>query len=129
VLIGAPDHWHVPMNIDAVGAGKDVYVEKPLTHDLAEGQKVLDAVRRSKRIVQVGMQQRSMPHIIQAKEIYDSGKLGKVLKVRRSWNRNTDRIRRHKLGVDPKSVDWPAFVGPARKQEFDEYRFRNWRWF
>ncbi len=129
VLIGAPDHWHVPMAIDAVEAGKDVYVEKPLTHDLAEGQKVLDAIRRSKRIVQVGMQQRSMPHIIQAKEIYDSGKLGKVLKVRLSWNRNTDRIRRHKLVVDPKSVDWPAFVGPARKQEFDEYRFRNWRWF
>jgi predicted dehydrogenase len=46
-----------------------------------------------------------------------------------SWNRNTDRIRRNKLGVDPKSVDWRSFVGSARKQDFDEYRFRNWRWF
>jgi predicted dehydrogenase len=129
VLIGSPDHWHVPMTIDSVEAGKDVYVEKPLTHDLDEGKRVIDAVRRSRRIVQVGTQQRSMPHIVQAKELHDAGRLGKVLKVRMSWNRNTDRIRRHKLGVDPKSLDWNAFLGSARKQEFDEYLFRNWRWF
>src|SRR6185295_3187038 len=53
----------------------------------------------------------------------------KVLKVRLSWNRNVDRIRRFKLGVDPKSLDWQAFPVVARKQDFDEYRFRNWRWF
>jgi predicted dehydrogenase len=129
VLIGSPDHWHVPMTIDAVKAGKDVYVEKPLTHDLAEGKKVIDAVKKSGRVVQVGTQQRSMPHIAKAKELVDKGRIGKVVKIRMSWNRNTDRIRRNKLGVDPKSVDWKAFLGSARDQEFDEYRFRNWRWF
>src|SRR5262249_12464172 len=69
------------------------------------------------------------PHIARARELVSAGRLGKVLKVRMSWNRNADRIRRNKLGIDPKSVDWKAFLGPARKQEFDEYRFRNWRWF
>src|SRR5262245_21176579 len=63
VLIGSPDHWHVPMTINAVAAGKDVYVEKPLTHKVEEGKQVLEAVERSRKIVQVGTQQRSMPHI------------------------------------------------------------------
>jgi predicted dehydrogenase len=129
VLIGSPDHWHVPMTIDAVAAGKHVYVEKPLTHDLSEGRKVIDAVKKSGLTVQVGTQQRSMPHIVQAKELFDAGKVGKLLKVRMSWNRNTDRIRRYKTGVDPKGVDWKAFLGGARDQPFDDYRFRNWRWF
>jgi predicted dehydrogenase len=129
VLIGAPDHWHVPMTIDAVAAGKDVYVEKPLTHDLAEGRKVIDAVEKSKQVVQVGTQQRSMPHIQKARELVMDKRLGKVVKVRMSWNRNTDRIRRNKLGIDPKTVNWKAFLGNAPVQDFDEYRFRNWRWF
>ena len=129
VLIGAPDHWHVPMTIDAVAAGKDVYVEKPLTHDLGEGKKVVDAVEKSKQIVQVGTQQRSMPHIQKARELIQNKRLGTVLKVRMSWNRNSDRIRRNKLGIDPKSVNWKAFLGNAPAQDFDEYRFRNWRWF
>lgn len=129
VLIGSPDHWHVPMTIDAVKAGKHAYVEKPLTHELAEGKAVLDAVKKSGKIVQVGTQQRSMPHIARAKELVDKGRLGTPVKVRMSWNRNADRMRRNKLGVDPKSVDWKAFVGAAPKQDFDEYRFRNWRWF
>src|ERR687884_2782 len=60
VVIGTPDHWHVPITIDACAAGKDVYVEKPLTHELAEGQRVLEAQNRHSRIVQVGTQQRSM---------------------------------------------------------------------
>jgi predicted dehydrogenase len=129
VLIGSPDHWHVPMTVDACAAGKDVYIEKPLTHEMSEGPAVLEAQRKSDRIVQVGTQQRSMPHIAQARDRVKEGRIGKVIKVRLSWNRNTDRLRRGKLGIDPKSVDWRAFVGKARPQEFDEYRFRNWRWF
>ncbi len=129
VLIGSPDHWHVPLTVAALGAGKDVYVEKPLTHDLSEGRAVLDAQAKAKRVVQVGTQQRSMPHIAKAREFVKAGRIGKVFKVRMSWNRNTDRVRRFPLGVDPKSVDWKTFVGSAREQPFDEYRFRNWRWF
>lgn len=129
VLIATPDHWHVPMTVAACEAGKDVYVEKPLTHNLAEGAAVIDAQNRHQRIVQVGMQQRSMPHLQEARELVRSGQLGRVHKVRMSWNRNADRLRRGSLGIDPASVDWAAFVGAAREQPFDEYRFRNWRWF
>ena len=129
VLIGTPDHQHVPLTIAACAAGKDVYVEKPLTHDLGEGKAVIAAQNDHKRIVQVGTQQRSMPHIAEARELIQAGKIGKVLKVKMSWNRNANRVQRFPLGVDPKSVDWPTFLGGAKKQEFDEYRFRNWRWY
>lgn len=129
VLIGSPDHWHVPMTVDACAAGKDVYVEKPLTHDLSEGRAVIEAQDKNKRVVQVGTQQRSMPHLIKARELIRAGRIGKVLKVHLTWNRNTDRVRKNPLGINPSQVDWKAFLGKAREQPFDEYRFRNWRWF
>ncbi len=90
---------------------------------------MIEAVRKHQRIVQVGTQQRSMPHIQKAYQIYKEGRLGQVLKVHLTWNRNTDRIRRNALNIDPKRVDWKTFLGNARPQPFDEYRFRNWRWF
>ncbi len=129
VVIGSPDHWHVAMTVDACAAGKDVYVEKPLTHALEEGKAVVEAQNQHKRIVQVGMQQRSMPHIVKARELIQKGHIGKVYKVHMTWNRNTDRVRKVPLNIDPKTVDWKAFLGNAPAQEFDEYRFRNWRWF
>ncbi len=129
VIIASPDHWHVPMTVDACAAGKDVYVEKPLTHDLSEGQAVIDAQNRHRRVVQVGMQQRSMPHIQKACEIVKAGRLGKIHKAHLAWNRNRPRAQKRKLGIDPKTVDWKRFVGSARNQPFDEYRFRHWRWF
>jgi predicted dehydrogenase len=129
VLIGTPDHWHVPITIDACAAGKDVYVEKPLTHNLHEGKAVVEAQNKYQRIVQVGMQQRSMPQFEKGRELVKAGKLGRIFKIALSWNRNIDRVRRNPLGVDPKTVDWKAFLGNAPEQPFDEYRFRNWRWF
>lgn len=129
VLIGAPDHQHVPLTIDAVKAGKHVYVEKPLTHDFAEGKAVIAAVKESKRIVQVGTQQRSMPHIRKAKELVAAGKLGKVFKVKMSWNRNAGRATKTFPKIDEAKLDWKAFLGAARDQPFDGYRFRQWRWF
>jgi predicted dehydrogenase len=129
VLIAAPDHWHVPMLVAACQAGKDVYVEKPLTHDLSEGAAAIEAQNKHQRIVQVGMQQRSMPHIQQARELVRSGQLGDIHKVHLTWNRNTPRHTTNKLGIDPASVNWQAFLGSAPSQPFDEYRFRNWRWF
>jgi predicted dehydrogenase len=130
VLIGSPDHWHVPMTVDACDAGKDVYVEKPLTREPAEGKPVIDAQNRNKRVVQVGMQQRSMPHIQKAGELIKQGRIGRVLKVHMSWNRNQGgRMTRGPQGVDPNGVDWKAFLGKAPDQPFDEFRFRNWRWF
>lgn len=129
VVIGSPDHWHVPMTIDACRAGKDVYVEKPLTHDLSEGEAVIKAQNDFKRIVQVGTQQRSMPHLIEAKQIIDSGELGRIYKIHLTWNRNQQRWAKTKYDINPSSVRWDQFLGNAPKQPFDEYRFRNWRWF
>ncbi|MDX1983951.1 MAG: Gfo/Idh/MocA family oxidoreductase [Bryobacteraceae bacterium] len=129
VLIGAPDHQHVPLTIAACNAGKDVYVEKPLTHDLAEGRAVIDAQNRNRRIVLVGMQQRSMPHIQRAYEIVKSGRIGQIHKVHLTWNRNQPRWERPNYNIDAHSVDWKTWLGGARPQAFDEYRFRQWRWF
>jgi predicted dehydrogenase len=129
VLIATPDHWHVPMTVAACQAGKDVYVEKPLTHDLSEGRAVIDAQNRHKRVVQVGTQQRSMPQFQRGRELVRAGRLGHVHKVHLTWNRNSDRVRRGPQNVDPKRLDWKAFLGNAPQQPFDDYCFRNWRWF
>jgi predicted dehydrogenase len=129
VLIASPDHWHVPMTVDACAAGKDVYVEKPLTHSRAEESSIREAQNRHNRVVQVGMQQRSMPHIQKAKEVIKSGRLGEVHKIHLTWNRNVDRVRKVAANIDPKKVDWKAFLGSAPDQPFDEYRLRSWRWF
>src|SRR5215470_8705042 len=88
VIIGAPDHWHARMAKDAVAAGKDVYVEKPVTHTLEEGNDLIRAVESSNRVVQTGTQQRSWPHFIEGKQIIDSGKLGKITFVRMWWFQN-----------------------------------------
>ena len=129
VIIGSPDHWHVPMTIDACNAGKDVYVEKPLTHDLSEGDAVVRAQDENGRVVQVGTQQRSMPHFKRAREIVTLGRLGTVHKVRMTWNRNRTSAPARSYEIDPAAVDWRRFLGTAPDQPFDPYRFRNWRWF
>ena len=76
------------------------------------------------------MQQRSMPHFQKARELLKAGRIGKVVKIHMSWNAagpaSAPQVR---LGVDPKQVDWKDFLGSAPDQPFDEYRFRNWRWF
>jgi predicted dehydrogenase len=129
VIIGAPDHQHVPLTLAACAAGKDVYVEKPLTHDLSEGAAVIEAQNKYNRVVQVGTQQRSMPQFQEAREIVKSGQLGDIHKVHLTWNRNTPRWARTAYNIDPATVDWQRFLGGAPPQPFDEYRFRNWRWF
>ena len=130
VLIATPDHWHVPMTVDACDAGKDVYVEKPLTHNLAEGAAVIEAQDKHSKIVQVGTQQRSMPQFQQARELLRAGRIGVVHKVHLTWNRNHDRVRKGASNIDPKQVDWKAFLGNAPDQPFDGYRLiGNWRWF
>ena len=75
VIIATPDHWHAPITIDAVEAGKHVYVEKPVTHKLEEGHPLIEAVKRSGKKVQVGAQQRTMPHLVVLKQKLDSGEI------------------------------------------------------
>src|SRR5438105_7329973 len=120
VLIGTPDHWHAPLTVAACATGKDVYVEKPLTHSAGEGKAVVEAQNKHNRIVQVGTQQRSMPQYQKALEIVKSGRLGQVHKAHLTWNRNTERMRRTRENIDPHSVDWKTFLGGAPEQPFDE---------
>ena len=88
VLIASPDHWHVRMATDALVAGKDVYLEKPVTHTFDEGGALVRAVRSSKQILQCGMQQRSWPHFREAVDLVQGGSLGRIPQVRTYWWQN-----------------------------------------
>src|SRR5215813_10159176 len=128
VVIGAPDHWHAKMVMDAVAAGKDVYVEKPVTHSLEEGAGLIRAVEESKRVVQTGTQQRTWPHFIEDKQIIDSGKLGKITFVRMWWFQNyAAGGYSNKLALD--KLDQKMWLGTAPQQEITPMKFAWWRWF
>ena len=88
MLIASPDHWHVRMACDALAAGKDVYLEKPVTHTIEEGATLTHAVRSSKQILQCGMQQRSWTHFRDAVDLIQGGSLGRVTQVRTYWWQN-----------------------------------------
>ena len=127
VLIGAPDHWHRKMTIDAVAAGKDVYVEKPISHSIEDGDAMVAAVDASKQIVQCGMQQRSWEHFITGKQIIDSGRLGRITFVQTYWYQHA-RAGTYPPGP-PAGLDWKAWLGSAPDQPFDPVRFAQWRHF
>ena len=128
VLIATPDHWHAPMTIDAVRAGKDVYLEKPIAHSIEEGRAIVRAAAESGRVVQVGLQQRSGPHYVQAKQaFFDSGRIGEVGHVRTWWHGQNPRALNPALDRRPDGLDWERFVGPARAQPFNPRRFYQWR--
>ena len=129
-LIGVPDHWHSAIAIDALNAGKDVYVEKPLTLKIEEGPAVVKAARVNKRICQVGMQQRSGKHYIQAKKEYlDTGKLGKITLARTWWHGNGYHLRKApaSLQTQPSNLDWAHFLGPLKWRDWDPQQYWNWR--
>ncbi len=130
VLIATPDHWHSAIAIDALNAGKDVYVEKPLTRTIDEGPPIVKAARENNRVCQVGMQQRSAKHYLHAKEKYfDSGKLGGVTLARTWWYGNSWHLRKApvSLQTQPKDLDWPHFLGPVKWRDYDPQQYYNWR--
>jgi predicted dehydrogenase len=130
VLIATPDHWHAQTTIDALNAGKDVYVEKPLTLKIEEGPEIVKAARVNERICQVGMQQRSGPHYIQAKKEYiDTGRLGKITLARTWWHGNVYHLRRapERLRQKPSNLDWARFLGPVKWRDWDPQQYWNWR--
>ena len=129
VIIGSPDHWHKQMLIDALQAGKDAYVEKPIMHSIEEGVEMVRAVEESKRIVQTGTQQRSWPHWIMGKQIVDSGKLGKITFVHTYWYQNYLLGSGELKPVDQSQLDWKRFLGDAPDQPFTPEKFYWWRWF
>jgi len=125
VLIGTPEHWHGPMLMDAVAAGKDAYCEKPMSHSIEEGVAMVKAVRSTDRIVQIGMQRRSTPSVIGAKELL--AECGEVFLVRAYWNWDYSKPLNN-APLD-EEVDWKAFLGPAPWHEFEPQRVRQWRYF
>jgi predicted dehydrogenase len=132
VHIATPDHWHAIPTVMACEAGKDVYVEKPLAHNIKEGRAMAAAAKKHKRIVQTGMQQRSAPHYAEVERIIQSGELGEVRFVR-IWNYSN--LTPYGIGVakdsaPPEGLDWDFYLGPAPKVPFNKNRFlRTYRWF
>ena len=124
VLIATPEHWHHRMTLDAMQAGKDVYVEKPLCHTPEEGRELVEAQRNSDRVVQVGMQRRSYNLYLEARDIRREGRLGPVRMVRTYWlNSRTEPRRAPFQGP----IDWEGWLGPAPTAPKDPLTFFNWR--
>jgi len=126
VIVATPDHWHARMVIDAVEAGKDVYVEKPMAHKIPETYAIIEAVRRTKRVVQVGMQRRSAELFLEGKKIMDSGQLGDIRLVTSAWYNYQASLNNRKLAGD---LDWKQWLGNAPDRPADPMRFFNWYYF
>ena len=125
VLIATPEHWHHRMVLDALEAGLDIYIEKPLCQTPEQGVELVDAAKKSKSIVQVGMQRRSYDLFIDARKIVAAGTLGNVRMVRSWWLNNSVNGSAPKKLEGP--LDWEQWQGPAARHELDVNRFRNWR--
>jgi predicted dehydrogenase len=128
VLIAVPDHWHVRMAVEALAAGKDVYLEKPVTHTIEESSTLIHAVRSGKQILQSGMQQRSWSHFRDAVELIQGGSLGRVAQVRTYWWQNYHVFMAPKP-VDTQALDWKQWLGGAPDQAFSEEKYYHWRWY
>jgi hypothetical protein len=130
VAIVTPNHWHALATIWACQAGKDVYVEKPASHNVYEGWKMVETARQLNRMVQIGSQSRSIPHKIRALQLVKEGAIGDVYLARGLCFK-----RRKSIGVTPAEpvppgIDWDLFLGPAPMRPFTMNRFRyNWHWF
>jgi predicted dehydrogenase len=130
VSIATPNHWHALSTIWACQAGKDVYVEKPPNHDIFEGQQMVAAARKYKRMVQVGTQSRSSPTIRRAMELLRDGAIGEVYMSRGLCFKERNSIGHTPIEPVPAGVDWDIFLGPAQYYPFSKNRFRyNWHWF
>jgi predicted dehydrogenase len=137
VVIATPDHWHAAMTLDALAAGKDVYVEKPMTYSLAEALEVRDKARDAGRVTQVGYQRRSMEHFHRAREIVQSGIFGEITQIQlwSSRNRATTPWRKYNdyntEGLPPKCgpehVDWNRFQANRLPRPYDARRFFHWQ--
>jgi predicted dehydrogenase len=123
VIIATPDHLHAQMLIDAVDAGKHVYLEKPLARNIDEGFRMIDAVRRTRRTVLLGTQRRSYDLYQEAKQVIDSGAAGNVRLVNSWWVNRWDALRTRPITG---RIEWDLFLGPAPKRPFDPVRYYNW---
>ena len=126
VLIATPDHWHGPMVMEASAAGKDSYCEKPVTHSIEVGLKMIEAARRYKRVVQIGLQQRSWQHFQENAERVQKGMFGPIHQAQCVYLGNY--LRPPEVGGDPPpDLDWNLFQGPAERRQYTRSRQRTWK--
>ena len=131
VLVASPDHWHALLTIMACAAGKDVYVEKPMTVFIDEGKWMVQAAQQYKRIVTVGTQRRHYKGVQEARGVIESGKLGKVHNVKWSATRNIyPGFGKTPVTDPPKELDYEMWLGPAPKHQYQNHRaLYHFRWF
>jgi predicted dehydrogenase len=130
LIVAVTDHQHRRVFEDACAAGKDVYCEKPMSHTVEDGFRMIDAAQKNKRMIQIGSQRVSSILYAKAKEIYNSGKLGDVTAIEAYWDRN-DASGAWVYPIPPnaseQTIDWNAFIDGAPKRPFDPVRFFRWR--
>lgn len=124
VIIATPDHWHARMAIDAVHAGKDVYLEKPMAHTIEEAFAIVEATRKTGRVVQIGTQRRSYELFYRARE--QMAQVGEVRLVTSQWLNHQRGLSQRPLEG---KLDWEAWLGPAPKRPLDPVRFFSWYYF
>ncbi len=130
ITIATPDHWHAPMAIAALQAGKHVYVEKPCSHNAAEGEMLVRAQQKYQKLVQMGTQQRSSPHTIEIVEKIHAGIIGRPY-FAKAWYSNVRKsIGTGKDAPVPSQLDWDLWQGPAPRRPYrDNVHPYNWHWF
>ncbi len=130
LVIATPDHWHGPATIWGCQAGKDVYVEKPCSHNFREARLMVEAARKYDRVVQHGTQSRSAMHVQDAIEFLRSGKLGRILQAKAINSQRRSNIGHKTDAPVPKGVNYDLWLGPAASRPFNPNRFHyNWHWF
>ncbi len=130
LVIATPDHWHAPMAIMGLQAGKHIYVEKPCSHNPREGELLVEAQKKYGKVVQMGTQQRSAPTSIQAVKDIKEGIIGKVYYGKTWYVNNRGSIGNGKAVSVPDWLDWDLWQGPAPRKEYkDNYVHYHWHWF
>jgi predicted dehydrogenase len=130
VIIAVPDHWHKQVVVDALAAGKDVYCEKPMSHNPADGLAMVAAAKKTDRIVQIGAQRTSSVLCAKAKELYEKGAIGELNLVEATYGRNDPNGAWEyppPPDLSPQNLDWDTWLGTAPKIPFNPERFARWR--
>ena len=130
-LINAtPDHWHTPGSIMALNAGKNVYVEKPCSHNMNENELLVDAAKKYNKVVQMGNQQRSSGHTIEIIEKIHNGIIGKPYKAVAFYTNARGEVPVQKRAPVPQGLDWELWQGPAPRRDYTEETWNyNWHWY
>jgi predicted dehydrogenase len=130
VIVGTPDHWHGQISIDAMNAGKDVYVEKPMVQHVEDGKRVVEAYKKTGRILQVGSQRVSSIVYQKAKDLIAAGAIGQINMIEAWWDRNS-AVGAWQYSIPPDAtpdrIDWDRFLGSAPKRPFEPIRLFRWR--